>query len=256
MDVDAVVEHIAKKTKLLFESRLPKVCEFRERPREKKSRNLHHFEKSTFTEDSFKGQYIGAHLERYYTDLLVLPDLGSLDVMEIGGYPFIFSSALKSLSKSFLCLDPAPDRDSFEGAKPFDLSKPDPFEKIDFKPDLIILHETIEHLLGDLNSIFKSLFSFMKKECQLSITTPNIHSKEAISRLLNSGLMQPGIFTEYEKISKYGHMGHVREYSLFELCYFLKRIGFRKIIIQSRQNTGDQLIDTYLPFNSHIFAIK
>ena len=60
-------------------------------------------------------------------------------------------------------------------------------------------------------------------------------------------------FTEYQKLAKLGHMGHVREYTTTEIADFVRRIGFKltKIIFRGAYPRSSQRA---LPESSPVLA--
>ena len=83
------------------------------------------------------------------------------------------------------------------------------------------------------------------------LATPNLFSLENISKFLLGRGLAANPYNEFEKLQKYGHMGHIREYSSREVTDFLKKIGFQpiKVIYKSYNKSRRSLVDlTYRIF--------
>ena len=88
------------------------------------------------------------------------------------------------------------------------------------------------------------------------LTTPNLYSLDKIIRfLLGKGFNDP--YEEFKKLYTLGHMGHIREYSTYEIKKFLEKTGFNVIHViykyynKSRNpilDTGYSLIPRFRPF--------
>jgi hypothetical protein len=99
---------------------------------------------------------------------------------------------------------------------------------------------------------------------RLLLSTPNLRSFRGIRNLLlrhQGHAASASIYRQYEKLDDLGHMGHVREYTTFEVSEFLTRIGFRveKIIFRGGHGKGvvglaERLMPSMRPFFSLVVS--
>ncbi len=152
-------------------------------------------------------------------------------IVDVGAYPFVLTSYFNN-NKNYkvIGLDKEPKRKAKLisklkiNIKKCDIEK-DVFPIQSKAVDVVLFCEIFEHLgcspLFALNEIYRIL----KKDAIVIITTPNLYSlKNVISFVTGKGIGNP--FEEYQKITKYGHMGHIKEYSRFEMKTILDNIGF------------------------------
>jgi SAM-dependent methyltransferase len=93
----------------------------------------------------------------------------------------------------------------------------------------IIFNELFEHLR--INPIFtmKEVYRVTKPSGTLLLSMPNLKSLDGMINFVfrdRAYSCASDIYNEYNKLSTLGHMGHVREYTIFEVCHFLEKIGF------------------------------
>lgn len=167
-------------------------------------------------------------------------------VLDVGCVPPLLTGALRRMGYDVCGVDISPER--FQAALllldlvvqkcNIELEKL-PFSDSSF--DVILFNEIFEHLR--INPIFTlgEVFRIMKPGARLLLSTPNLHSLEGLIRFLvhrQAISVGEGIFDEYSKLSRLGHMGHVREYTSREVCEFLCDMGFNIESIHYRGGYG------------------
>ena len=93
----------------------------------------------------------------------------------------------------------------------------------------VVFNEIFEHLRFDPIFTVGEVNRVMKKNGVLLVSSPNPHSLEGhIRYLFNRETMfyAGSVFTEYARIWKFGHMGHVREYGTSDVAEFFQTMGF------------------------------
>jgi SAM-dependent methyltransferase len=156
-------------------------------------------------------------------------------ILEFGSSPPFLSLALARLGYRFCGLDIAPER--FAGAMrqhQLDIRKVDfeadpvPFEDETF--DVVLFNEVFEHLRMNLIATMLEVRRVLKTGGTLLLSTPNARSLRGIwmmARHHRGCHVGSDLYTEYNKLNVYGHMGHVREYTAREVSIFLSKVGFR-----------------------------
>lgn len=181
--------------------------------------------------------YISGHAGRLAFDLDLVRRYARAEdrVLDVGSVPPVLSGALKQLGYDVQGVDIAPERFESSFARlNVPVAKCDiEVDKLPF-PDgsfsVVIFNELFEHLR--INPIFtmREIFRVTRSGGILLLSTPNLKSLKGITNFLVHGKAYScceHVFDEYEKLSRLGHMGHVREYTAREVCEFLSRIGFR-----------------------------
>lgn len=103
-------------------------------------------------------------------------------------------------------------------------------EKLPYNDDEFdgaILNEVFEHLRIHPVKTIEQVYRVMKPGGVLLLSTPNLTSLSGWLSLVLRNKAPGDIFREYEKLEKLGHMGHVRVYTVVEVCSLLERIGFQ-----------------------------
>lgn len=180
--------------------------------------------------------YASNHRHRLADDLEQLLEraAANVKVLEIGASPPVLTVAAKRAGVDITAVDLAPERFAavFEAeaipALAVDIERePLPFR--DRSVDLLLFNEVFEHLRIDLIFTVRELLRVLKPGGVLMLSTPNARSFRGLRGLLlhgRSAHIGPSVYDEYEKLTRFGHMGHVREYTETELREFLERIGF------------------------------
>ncbi len=155
-------------------------------------------------------------------------------IMEVGSSPPILTGVLQKLGYSVVGLDLAPElfQDALDHLQ-LTVKKCNvetetlPFPDNSF--DVILLNEVFEHLRINLIFTMQEMFRVLKPKGQIFISTPNLKSLRGI---INFNIRDKAyscgssVYKEYRKLQRYGHMGHVREYTTSEVYDFLQEIGF------------------------------
>jgi SAM-dependent methyltransferase len=104
--------------------------------------------------------------------------------------------------------------------------------------DLMVLNEVFEHMRIDLIATFTEIRRVLKPGGVILMSTPNGLAMHSIYRMLRHRMIGPSLHFEYEKLTRVGHMGHVREYSVNEVLEFLNQMGFEVPELIWRANYG------------------
>jgi hypothetical protein len=100
--------------------------------------------------------------------------------------------------------------------------------------DCVVLCEIFEHFRLDLLGTLARVRSLLAEGGLLYLTTPNGVSLAGLKRVLG-GNTGPDPLGEWSKLTRLGHMGHVREYSMREVTSILSASGFRIVSRDFRQ---------------------
>lgn len=90
--------------------------------------------------------------------------------------------------------------------------------------ELVIFLEVIEHLLYDPMSVLLEINRIMKKNALLFLSTPNLNSARAFSKMLKGD--NPNLYTPYHGKNASLYERHNREYTIKELKILLNNSGF------------------------------
>jgi len=213
--------------------------------------------------------YANGHKKRIAFDLEILqrhiPQ--KTRVLEIGSIPLLFTTALAKSGYEVTGIDIAPERfNSCIRQLELIVLKCDierevlPIQENIY--DAVVFNEIFEHLR--INPIFtmREVLRVMKPNGTLLLSSPNIWSLIGIRNFLlrkRAYSIAGDLYTEYGKLEKLGHMGHVREYSSIEVTDFLSKIGFvvEKLIYRGEYKSQEakiiiRLFPTLRPFISYI----
>ncbi|MBD3244921.1 MAG: methyltransferase domain-containing protein [Candidatus Moranbacteria bacterium] len=154
------------------------------------------------------------------------------NVLEIGAYPYFMTYCLKKAGFNVIGVDINPSR--FEGF----LAKNDlivlkidierqklPFD--DNSVDNVLFSEVFEHLGQNPLFAIQEINRILKPGGKFILTTPNLYRIGNILRYIRGKGITKDVYSELEKIQKYGHLGHLREYSKYEILTILKKTGFQ-----------------------------
>jgi 2-polyprenyl-3-methyl-5-hydroxy-6-metoxy-1,4-benzoquinol methylase len=209
------------------------------------------------------------HTNRLAFDLEYLvskfPNKEQTNILEIGAVPPILTLAIKNAGYSIKGLDINPNRfetsinkynlDIIKGS----LGK-NPLNFRDESFDAILMNEVFEHLNSNLIEVFNDLKRILKPNGKIFISTPNLKSLIGIKNFLLKGKAYSccgELFEEYDKIQKYGHMGHVREYTPTEVKNFLIKLNFEveNIIYRGKHPIKYRILDVLIPQGRPFFSI-
>ncbi len=177
------------------------------------------------------GDFI-AHRNRYQCDLFRIAEhYQEGAILEIGAFPYHLTMSLHKLAYPCIGVDLTPERAANriqqEGldVRKCDIEKeplPFPSESV----DLIVFNEVLEHLRVDPLFTLSEINRVMRPSGTLLLTTPNLYAIQRIVKLiLGRGFNDP--LSEFMKLRRIGHMGHIREYSATEVQRFLGFAGFQ-----------------------------
>lgn len=172
------------------------------------------------------------HRDRYASDAqLVLDHHAGGPMLEIGSAPCHSTALLSLLGIEVVGIDIEPGRcasfiDNFGlDVRCADIERePLPFDDASFTT--VLFAETLEHLRVDPIYTMSEINRVLTPDGALLLTTPNFYSAQNIARfLLGRGIGDA--YTEFSKLRRLGHMGHVREYNHKEVLRLLDVSGFR-----------------------------
>ena len=187
-------------------------------------------------------EYAKNHRHRLADDLKIIHHYvePNARIVVFGSIPPILTLALMEEGFDVTGLDLAPERFSevidenkLNIQKVNFESQPIPFPDETF--DVILFNEVFEHLRIDLISTFKEVHRILTPGGIMLLSTPNVRSCRGLWKLLfhhASCHIGSDIYDEYEKLTRFGHMGHVREYTAREVSRLMTKMGWatRKII--------------------------
>lgn len=188
-----------------------------------------------------------------------------ISILELGAAPFILTTAIKNRGYSVIGLDIAPERfNKSIIANKLQISKGTLGNmSLSFKDetfDVVILNEVFEHLNTNLIDVFDELIRVMKTGGKLFLSTPNLKSMVGIRNFLfrdKSYSCCGEIYEEHLKLKQYGHMGHVREYTVKEVSSFLAKMGLEIdiVVYRGKYPTKYRIIDWIFPKLKPFFSI-
>jgi SAM-dependent methyltransferase len=169
--------------------------------------------------------------------------------LEIGGYPFFLTLALKHRGFQITTVDKPTDISSkLSSALGLEVVGCDiekdklPFPDNSF--DVILLNEVFEHLRIDLIFTMNEVHRVLKPGGKLWLSTPNLKSLKGIINFHVKSeawsVVGEGLYAQYKSLHEQGFMGHVREYTSKEVSGFLANVGFKpgKVIYRGRYNNA------------------
>jgi len=182
--------------------------------------------------------YVKAHAPRFAFDVAHAEHFSGQRrnvIIDVAAAPFVTSSLLARRRHEVTALDIAPER--FTGLCDYlkvnvlkcDIES-ERFPLEDKRVDIVLLFEIFEHLRIDPIFTFSEIVRILKPGGVVLLSTPNLKSLKGIFNYLFRDLSYScagNIFEEYSKLGKFGHMGHVREYTSRELVDFTRHFRMR-----------------------------
>jgi 2-polyprenyl-3-methyl-5-hydroxy-6-metoxy-1,4-benzoquinol methylase len=177
--------------------------------------------------------YARGHAGRCRWDArFVAGELQVHQILNIGGAPYLFEMIVRNEKPEIAVVSVDLEPDRFPGAASTlgirvicgNIENTD--WGIAEKFDCIVFAEILEHLRIDLLGTLTRIRDLLKPEGILYLTTPNGLSFWNIFKHFLQGRTGPSPIVEWEKLSRLGHMGHVREYSVTEVRELLTSCGF------------------------------
>jgi SAM-dependent methyltransferase len=101
----------------------------------------------------------------------------------------------------------------------------DPFPYPDNHFDLVIAGEILEHMIYDPMHLLVESQRVLREGGRILVTTPNIASLASIAKTLE-GKDNPQIYPYYKRPDNEPEIGHMREYTAWELGEAVKAAGF------------------------------
>ena len=156
-------------------------------------------------------------------------------VLNVGGAPFLFEYFLRQrFDGELVSLDLNPDRlkdlvsrigvnvraVDIELADQSVISALGTF-------DVVVFCEIFEHLRIDILGTMQRIRGLLRPGGSLYLSMPNGVSAVKLATILLKRRTGPNVVSEWSKLSRLGHMGHVREYSRVEIEEVLRATGFK-----------------------------
>ncbi|MDP1683442.1 MAG: methyltransferase domain-containing protein [Burkholderiales bacterium] len=157
-------------------------------------------------------------------------------VLEIGGYPFFLTSALKDRGYEIQTIDKLSlSATRLANQLGLQITGCDiETEKLPFADDSfdeVIFNEVFEHLRIDPIFTMEEIHRVLKPSGRLWLSTPNLKSLRGIMNFLFKSeawaIVGDGVYAQYKHLRTQGWMGHVREYTSKEVTDFLRSVGFK-----------------------------
>ncbi|MCG8462362.1 MAG: class I SAM-dependent methyltransferase, partial [Holophagales bacterium] len=171
-------------------------------------------------------------------------------ILEVGSVPLLLTAALTASGHAVQGVDVAPERfaSSIADLK-LHVTRCDvetealPFEDGAF--DALLFNELLEHLRIDLLFTLREVHRVLRPGGTLLLSTPNLRSFRGLRNLLLLGrahAVSGGVYAQWQKLERLGHMGHVREYTVRETSELLEQMGFRVEAVMHRGGHGKGLV--------------
>ena len=213
--------------------------------------------------------YSTNHINRLSFDLQYLMDEFSepndIKVLELGSVPPVLTNAIHKKGYKVTGFDIGPERfnNCIINNKLIIVKGTIGIEKLPFDNnsfDAIIMNEVFEHLNTNLIEVIEDIKRILKPGGRLFISTPNLKSMVGIKNFLLHGKAYSccsEIYDEYDKIEKFGHMGHVREYTPSEIIIFFNKMGLKtlKLIYRGKYPLKYRILEILAPRLKPFFTL-
>lgn len=196
--------------------------------------------------------YLRNHRSRYISDFQLLKKYYSTgNILELGSAPFHFTYLLKRMGLPVTGVDIEPQRfQDFLSENDIKVTKcnvetePLPFDDGSFH--VILFNEIFEHMRIDPIQTLENIRRVLHRDGYLILSTPNLYSvPTVVNFLLGKGFDDP--YEQFAKLRKFGHMGHVREYSVKQVRKFLENTGYREVEVKLQSHRA--MKGLWSPFN-------
>lgn len=184
------------------------------------------------SQSSWSDDYFLQH-ESYYGGIMSLVEEHlSGRLLEVGSAPYHLTFLLKETGYDVVGLDLEPGRmqeliDELElDVKECNIER----ERFPFEDDSfgsVVFTEVLEHLRINPIWTLEEINRVLKPDGRLLLTTPNLLSIYNLHSLLTTGKITDPYY-EFNKLEEVGHMGHVREYTAWEVTSLLEKTGFKQ----------------------------
>lgn len=192
-----------------------------------------------YHDDERRINYLKSNYHRVKEDVIIVSKYfeNGTKILNVGSDPFILEDILKSFANLFVDSVDCSSQWAEKYSKlrnhnliVCDIENVNARNKLDFpKYNIIVMTEIFEHLRIDLISQFEDIYKQSSKGTLLYITTPNFLTIEKIIYFLSKFRSGPVPLNQWLKLHKFGHMGHVREYTMSEVDEIIQFCGFKKI---------------------------
>lgn len=209
--------------------------------------------------------YAGMHAGRCLWDAEFVGRRPIRRCLNIGGAPYLFEYAIRKQfpDVELTSLDIHPERfpnaAQILGMRIVSCNIETDAPALTEKFDMIVFTEMFEHLRIDILGTMRRIRELLAEDGRLYLTTPNGWGWTAWRILYLRGRTGPYPVEEWSKLSRLGHMGHVRLYSLLELAEVLAHCGFtiqasgyrslrrrhrglRDVVMRVRPSSGDEIL--------------
>ncbi len=178
--------------------------------------------------------YLDTHIEHYRSVIARLPNPKACGrLLEIGCVPGHLTVLLASLGYDIVGVDIAPERISelwrrhgIEIHRVDIESEPLPFEDQTFS--CVLFTEILEHLRVNPIHALREAARVLRSGGRLILSVPNITPIDRLGFLFGRDY-QGDIIAEFQKLERFGHMGHFRIYSANEVRRLLNHVGFHNV---------------------------
>ncbi len=180
--------------------------------------------------------YADTHLRRLAFDVDLVRGQVAADarLLEVGSTPPLFTAAMAQAGFDIRGVDLRPDRfGTAITTLGLDVATCDienePLPYGDGAFDAVVFFEIFEHLRINPIATLREVRRVLDEGGRLLLSTPNLRSLNGLFNFVvrnKAYSCTSDVYTQYEKLEKLGHMGHVREYTPREVVEFLQRVGF------------------------------
>lgn len=178
--------------------------------------------------------YLKSHLDHYTSVLSRLPPPASCGkLLEVGCVPGHFTLLLADLGYEISCVDIDPNRlAQLWTAHSINVHKVDietenlPFKNKTFS--VVLFTEVLEHLRVQPIFALREIARVTDEGGKIILSVPNITPIHRW-RFFTGRDYQGDIIQEFEKLEKFGHMGHFRLYSAKEVQRLLQYVGYTEV---------------------------